>query len=258
VLGACGRADDAPLLLGLLHADSPPVRAAAAEGLSGLPVGAQQDDIEDALCYALADEVADVRAAAARGLARFSSTRAAAALQGASADADAAVRAAAVRGLGALGSEAARATLRALCRSADGAVAVHAIEALARPPAPGVPDEGTDEVLLGALGSEDGEIVKAAVRALAERYRTHAPTGAAFAGVERALVHPRWDVRRAAAAALARLGGERSLAALRARAAVEEDTLVRAEIAAALSPPEQPRVPDAPSAAGPRGPKPRG
>jgi HEAT repeat protein len=233
VLGTCAGLDDVPLLLGLLHADSPPLRAAAAEALAAVPVA---DGVEDALCYALTDEAPEVREAAARSLARSDSARAIDALHGAAADDDALVRAAAVQALGARRSPAARETLRTLARSTDGAVAVHAIEALVRGRIAGEEEAPTTEVLLVALGHQDVEVVKAAAAALAALH----PSGAvlpseALAGLERALFHPRWDVRRAAAAALAEIGGERSLSALRARSAVEDDALVRDAIAAALA-----------------------
>src|SRR5439155_23237780 len=87
VLGALGRGEDAPLLLGALRADSSSVRRAAAEALAGLAGAPSGGEAEDALSFALADEAADVRAAAARALGALSSVRAVDALAGACADA---------------------------------------------------------------------------------------------------------------------------------------------------------------------------
>jgi HEAT repeat protein len=72
--------------------------------------------------------------------------------------------------------------------------------------------------------------VKAAVRALSGR-QTPQATG----GLRAALDHPRWDVRRLAAQALAaRTGDATAMAAIKARAAAETDPLVREVIEGAL------------------------
>jgi HEAT repeat protein len=242
VLGACGRLEDGPLLLSLLRADAPALRGAAAESLAVLGGSAET---EDALCFALADEAAEVRLAAARALARFPSSRTAAALQGAAADAEPTVRAAAVRALGTRRTPSAVEALRALVRSTDGAVAVHALEALAAgeraagPAASAAPSD--EEVVLEALRRDDAEVVKAALHLLAERFRAAAaeaagPEGPPLAAVIRALEDARWDVRRAAAAALAAHDGPAAREALRARGRVEDDAMVREVIHAALTP----------------------
>jgi HEAT repeat protein len=88
------------------------------------------------------------------------------------------------------------------------------------------PDEAGDRLLVDALGRSDPELAKAAVRALSGR-----PGGAATAGLRVALDHGRWDVRRLAAQALAERG---ALDAIRARAEVEGDPLVREVLDAAL------------------------
>lgn len=234
VLGAMGRAEDAPLLLGALKADPPALRRAAAEALAGLvgASGAAGEEVEDALCYALADESSEVRERAARALGALSSARAVAALTGACADAEPAVRAAAARALGqmplgAQAAQAARAALRTLARSSDGVTALHAVEALGR-----AGDDADEGLLLEAIDREDAEVAKAAARALGQ---IGGASGGARAveALGRALAHPRWDVRRAAAQALGDRGGAPAQALLRARDAVEDDGLVREAIAEA-------------------------
>ena len=213
VLGALARIEDTPLLMAALRADSPAVRRAAAEALAvhgGL-------EVEEALCFALADEVSEVRAGAARALGARSAARSVAALAAACGDADTSVRTAAARALGAIGGTAALDALRILLRSSDGVTAVHALEALGRAGEP-----GDEALLVDALGHEDIEVAKAAARALA------AVAGdAGLFGLGRALDHPRWDVRRVAALSLGERGGTTAVTLLRTRLAVEDDELVR-------------------------------
>jgi HEAT repeat protein len=227
VLGALGRGEDAPHLLGAMRDESQAVRRAAAEALAGIggaPGPATRAEVEDALCFALADEAPEVRAAAARTLGTLASGRAVEALAGACADGDPSVRAAAARALGTIGGSAAFDALRTLARQGDGATVVQALEALGRA------GDDTDEALLvGALEREDAEVVKAAARALSTLGGVRAVEGLA-----RALAHARWDVRRVAAQSLGERGGTGALALLRARHAVEDDALVREALAGAL------------------------
>ncbi|MSP62070.1 MAG: hypothetical protein EXR72_17400 [Myxococcales bacterium] len=270
VLGALGHPEDAPVLLVALRSDLPAVRRAAAEALAGLvraeddgpPAAAPPQDVpedpgdavvppaadrsgsevERALCFALADEVSEVRVAAARALGARPSVPAAEALAGACADGDAAVRSAAARALARMvgpsgeatpGATRALAVLRALAGSADGATAVHALEALGRtaPAGRSVDLPAADQdLLLGALLRDDVEVVKAAVRALAR-----VGDGPALAGLGHALAHPRWDVRRVAAWSLGERGGAVAVAWLEERRAIEEDPLVTEAITTALA-----------------------
>jgi HEAT repeat protein len=227
-LGACGRADDAPLLRQALGADTAAVRRAAAEALAQLP---PSSDVDEALTFALADESVDVRAAAARALGAHGDAQAADALARCALEGEPLVRAAASRALGqvATAHAVARSLLRRVADSRDPASAVPALEALAR-----LDDRLDDARFLAAVTALDGETVKAAARALALR----APTSpdpikqAAQVVLERALGDPRWDVRRQAVLALADFG---AVAALWARRPHEQDPLVLQAIESALA-----------------------
>lgn len=227
-LGACGRADDAPLLRQALGADLSAVRRAAAEALAQLP---SSTDVDEALTFALADESVDVRASAARALGAHHAVGAAEALARCALEGEPLVRAAASRALGQVASEHAdaRALLRRVADSRDPAAAVPALESLAR-----IDDRADDARFVAAVEALDGETIKAAARALALR----APTTPepvkkkAVAALERALVDTRWDVRRQAVLALADLG---AVAALYARRGSEHDPLVLSAIASALA-----------------------
>ncbi len=227
-LGACGRADDAPLLKQALGGDSSAVRRAAAEALAQLP---PSSDVDEALTFALADESVDVRASAARALGAHRAEPATEALARCALEGEPLVRAAASRALGFVAAEhlSARPLLRRVADSRDPAAAVPALEALAR-----LDDRADDSRFLFALQSLDAETVKAAARALAVR----APSSPddvkrnALAALERALVDPRWDVRRQAALALADYG---ALPQLWARRPSEQDPLVLSAIESALA-----------------------
>jgi len=227
-LGACGRADDAPLLKQALGADTPAVRRAAAEALAQLPPAS---DVDEALTFALADESADVRASAARALGAHRAVGAAEALARCALEGEPLVRAAASRALGQVAGERveARPLLRRVADSRDPAAAVPALEALAR-----LDDRDDDARFIGALAALDGETVKAAARALALRAPTtpDAARQRALAALERALVDNRWDVRRQAVLALADFG---ALPLLYARRAHEHDPLVSSAIDSVLA-----------------------
>jgi HEAT repeat protein len=227
VLGACGRAEDGPLLRQTLGADAAPVRRAAADALAQLP---PSGDIDEALTFALADESADVRAAAARALGAHQAVDAAEALAKVALESEPLVRSAAARALGhvATAHPSALPSLRRVADAGDAAAGVPALEALAKLDA-----REDDARFLAALESPDGETVKAAARALGLRAST-APAqmrAAATESLARALVDARWDVRRQAVLALADHG---AMPLLWARREHEHDSLVRQTIDAVL------------------------
>ncbi|HXU69025.1 MAG TPA: HEAT repeat domain-containing protein [Polyangia bacterium] len=227
-LGACGRADDSPLLKHALGGDAPAVRRAAAEALAQLPPAG---DVDEALTFALADESADVRASAARALGAHRAEPAAEALARCALEGEPLVRASASRALGLVATEhaSARGLLRRVADSRDPAAAVPALEALAK-----LDDRADDARFLGALLSVDGETVKAAARGLGLRAGSSPEEvkRSALAALERALVDARWDVRRQAVLALADYG---AMSQLWARRAHEADPLVLSTIESALA-----------------------
>lgn len=226
-LGACGRADDGPLLRQALGADEPALRRAAADALAQLPA---TPEVDEALTFALADESPEVRASAARALGSHQALDAAEPLERAALEGEPLVRAAAARALGqvAAAHDAARPLLRRVADTGDAAAAVPALDALAR-----LDDPADDARLVRALDAADGETVKAAARALGLRAATATPEAraTATAALGRALVDARWDVRRQAVLALADYG---ALPLLYARRAHEQDPLVLSAIATVL------------------------
>ncbi len=243
VLGACGREADAPLLKQALGAESAAVRRAAAEALALLPLPVNSSvEVDEALLFAMADEVAEVRAAAARALGAHAANvgpQAIDALERAAHDLEMAVRAAAARALGALAREAsapektkerarALAVLRKLAEAPEAVAAVPALEALGE-----IGEPADDARLIAALDEPDAEIVKAAARGLGFR-RSAMSAARAREALDRALTDRRWDVRRAAALAL----GDHGPAAhplLYARRTIERDPLVLEALEQAMS-----------------------
>jgi HEAT repeat protein len=190
------------------------VRVAAA-----LALGQIEGDHEGvgALSFALADEDAQVRAAASRSLGTLGAARSVQPLLSATADPSALVRAAAVQALVAIENSIALPRFRDLIQDDPSPnVVVHAIAGL------GVSGADRDLSLLMSLcTSADHEVVKAAARALSG-FNAHRAT-AALLGL---LAHERWDVRWAAAEVLARRGDRTALHPLRAAHEVEADGLV--------------------------------
>lgn len=186
VLGVVAHPGDRPRLLAALRAADPGLRRAAAAAVAQL--GSARETV-DALVFALADEDPGARAAAAEGLGALGARDAVPALEGACRDQHAAVAGAAARALGRLRDG--RPALRALASHAEGALALPALEALAL-----FDDPADDELFVAAAAHRDPEVVKAAIAALARR-----PRPACVEVVRRALEHPRWDVRLAAAQA---------------------------------------------------------
>ena len=251
VLGVCGREGDAQLLRSALGGDSAAVRRAAADALSQLPrVGAAASgatEIDEALLFALADESAEVRAAAARALGahgRNLSAQTTDALERAARDLEVAVRVAAARALGQVALKAdgpqapergrALIVLRKLADAPEVVAAVPALEALGE-----IGDPSDDERLVSALQASDAEVVKAAARALGARRETLS-AAQARAALERALSDSRWDVRRVAAQALGQ-HGPTAHPMLYARRTVEKDSLVLEAIDEAMGAAMEPR-----------------
>ena len=201
------------------------MRRAAAEALAQLPPAS---DVDEALTFALADESADVRASAARALGAHraeSARRRAGALRARRRAAGARVGVARARPASPTEHAAARTLLRRVADSRDPAAAVPALEALAQL------DDRADDARF---------VARARPRTTARRSRRRRARSAlrastspdrvkrdALAALERALVDPRWDVRRQAVLALADYG---AVPLLWARRAHEQDPLVLAAI----------------------------
>ena len=243
LLGELGAGADLPLLAARLADAEADVRRAAANAiavLAGRPLTVAVDALAkaaDAARTALVDEAPGVRAAAAGAVARLEALRpevAAAAVDAllvAARDEDLRVRGAAARALvdlGALSAPGVRAALRLLADGRDGLTAVPALEALLQQH-----DDDDDARLLDALTGGDEERRKVALYALATRPRLLV-RGDLLRLVERALYDVRWDLRRAAVAALVAVG-DVGRSALVGRRRVETDTLVRGDLDRALA-----------------------
>ncbi|MGE0784500.1 MAG: HEAT repeat domain-containing protein [Sandaracinaceae bacterium] len=135
------------------------------------------------------------------------------------------VAAAAARALGRVGDRASLPALRAVVAEGRAGVGRAALEALRA-----MSDDALDEILVEALGSPDVELVKEALRAIAQ---SSAPRRGARIAL--ALEHPAWDVRKLAASLLGELGGADVRSALLERAGREQDDGVQAAIELALS-----------------------
>ncbi len=178
--------------------------------------------------FALADEDVDVQVAAVSVLAQLVDP------QGAALGADTLrlalrssfepVVAAAARALGVVTDRGSMDALRELVSEGRPGVAVAAMESLRA-----MQDPALDDLLVESLGQSDEELVKEALRAIAQ---SQSPRRAARLAL--ALEHPAWDVRQLAVRLLVEIGGEASREALKKRLAREDDAGVRAEIEAAL------------------------
>jgi len=217
-------ADVAFLVQALSHGD-PLVRRAVLEALARRGgAGAV-----DAVVFALGDEEVGVRVAAARALGRMRDSGGASVgveplLDFVSRGTERELVAEAVRALGETASPQAVPLLRRQVRDGAPVVAVAAVEAVARLESP----ERVDALLEG-IWHEDPEVVKVALRCLAEevdpRVRPH---------LTACLDHDAWGVRRLAADLLARRGGEGVTARLKTRLVRETEPLVREAIQRAL------------------------
>lgn len=192
-----------------LHADDDALRAAAVEASLHVPSETLQT-----LRAALMDEVTMVRRAAARAVGQLDAAAAEGLLQHALTDGEASVLALACVAAGASGSTASAPRLVELTRHADAAVVVAALESLA------LLGRLADEVLLRAATHPSPEVVKLA-------YALGADRPGVLAQAPAALSHPRWDVRVAAARALAVSGPRGALGELLDAVAREPDAVAR-------------------------------
>lgn len=216
-LARVGEEASLPELRASIRDLDPSVRAATAEAASEI---GGEGSLELAR-LALADEVPQVRAAAARGLGKLNDARAFMLLRLALADEDASVQAEAVEAAGDLGGTGLVPELRALAVSEDPHRAGRAIRTLSRL---GAMDA---QVLHAAARHADPEVVKEAVIA-------GAALEEGIAVAEAHLAHARWDVRVAAARALAAGGGRAQVAPLQNALEREEDVLARESLRGAL------------------------
>jgi len=220
VLAAVAVPEDGATFRAALASEDARVRRAAIDALATLG----GPDAAEAIPFALADEAPEVQATAARALGRIGGPRASDALLAALSATDARVRAAAARALADAKEPRAVPLLRERVRSEDGLVALAALEALAV-----LGDASLGSLLVEALGHADAEVVKQALRSIGALREPRAATRIALC-----LDHPSWDVRSTAATLLGALRDPESQAALTARLATEEDSLVTSAIAEAL------------------------
>ena len=225
---ASARSEEAfELLQSALSAESPETRAAAVDALG--KIGGRT--AAELVGYAMTDESPIVQVAAAGVLGKLRDD--AGALIGQSGlmlglESDVpAVQSAAARALGEAGEPTASAQLKELTFSNAPGVAFAAITALRSIAAADLPS-----LLLETLGHEDEEVVKQALRALAEVEGERRVTRVAIG-----LVHPSWDVRSIAARLLGGLGSQQALDELHARLEEEDDPMVKHAISEALGEP---------------------
>lgn len=212
-----------PQLVAMLGSADATVRVAAASAL-GRIAGAQ--DAVGALSFALADEDPRVRAAACRSLGALEAPEGIGPLLSATRDPSPSVRSAAVGALAALGNAAVFPRLREIVlEDPVPAVVVQAIAGLGKSRA-----AQDQSLLLGLTTATDEEVLKAVARALAG-FPSHRVT-AALLGM---LAHERWDVRWAAAQALAGRGDVTAVPPLRRYLEREQDDLVRQAIEDAVA-----------------------
>lgn len=230
VLGDVG--DDLRFLAKAIDSASAAVRRAAVDALGRIP----SERGVDIVVFALTDEEREVQLAAVRCLGRIRSPDGAAAgverlLHIVEASGDDILVAAAIHALGDTADVRAYDVLRPLARAGSPMAAVSAVEALGGLSALATSDDGRAvEALIDALSHTDSEVVKAAVRVLAQQRdpRVEVHLGAC-------LDHPAWDIRRLVADLLGSFGGRLSLDLLKARLVSEPETLVREAVQRALS-----------------------
>lgn len=206
--------DALPVLQRALRDPAPGVRAASAEALAHL----RGREGADLLRMALADEAVEVRAAATRALSELPVEDATPLLRLALSDPDPEIVAAAVDAAAEVGAADVVHRLVDLVGGAHALTAVRALRALSRL------GQVTGIVLERATAHPDPEVAREAVL-----------VGAAVAeGVPlalRMLSHARWDVRAAAARALAASAGAEVLPEVDGALAAESDPLVREALA---------------------------
>lgn len=215
VVGRLGLVQYVPPLVSMLGSSDVGVRVAAALALGSIP--GDHEGI-GALCFSLADEDPQVRAAACRSLGQLGDLQSVQPLLAATSDPVALVRAAAVQALVAIDNPIILARMREIILDDSATnVVVHAIAGLGRS------TQNQDLTLLMSLcAAQDHEVVKAAARAL-KNFPAHRAT-AALLGL---LSHDRWDVRWAAAEVLSERGDATALGPLGRARNLEQDALVR-------------------------------
>lgn len=216
--------DDVEFLVAAQSSAAPHVRRASVQSLGA--VGGEL--AVEPIALALTDEERDVRLTAVRALGRLRSPDGDVLglpplVQLSQSAGDEEMGVAALLALGETGDIRALPILRPLVRTGDPKAAVAAVEALGAFPEPRRLD-----ALIDGLSHPATEVVKAALRALGE-----GQDGRALLHLGAALDHEAWDVRRLAADLLGRYGST-AAGPLRARLAVEDDSLVREAIGRAL------------------------
>ncbi|BDG05889.1 HEAT repeat domain-containing protein [Anaeromyxobacter oryzae] len=249
VLGALGGAEDVPRIAAGLRSDAVVRRVAAAGAVAALAErGLARGCHVPELIAALTDPAWPVRAAAARAFVALATANAAArdgdprsgehpvcaealaALRATLHDPEPTVRAGAAEALGATRRADEAPALAALLEAPDAppvivVAALHALAVIGSPPL---------DVVTRAAAHADPEVVKEAVAVAAGL-----PGPAAARLLLEAAASPRWDVRRAAAAAMAARGDPALAGEAARRAADDPDPLVArafADAAAALAP----------------------
>ncbi len=224
VISEMGQPVEMSLLLQVLRHQDPIAREAAASALAGV----DRREVVEQLRHALADESTSVREAVARSLGTHGGEEAVKALLVALKDEEPTVSGAAAEALGSRNDPSLGKNL--LCvlgspeRPGPAPAAFEALRAICRIRAP-----ETAEALRQAAAHPEGEVAKEAV-CIAEEL-------AGEEGVRVLLVcarHPAWDVRRAAAAALGRLGNSLVLPEMELLARDEEDEMVAEAMAEAI------------------------
>lgn len=227
-LASLGGARASDRLQAALNADDSRVRRAAVMALPKLG-GERAAELAG---FALADEDFDVQSAAVQVLAQLATNHASDAEPLGVSHLRLALRASfdpvvatAARALGAIQDRASSSELRELVRQGRPGVAVAAMESLRA-----MNDPALEALALGALDQGDEELVKEALRAIADG-------GSELASVRLtpALEHAAWDVRQLAAQLLADVGGLNALSALRDRLSREPDAIVRAVLEDAIA-----------------------
>jgi HEAT repeat protein len=220
-------AEDIAFLAAAASNESAVARRAAFDALArfGAPSAVE------AASFGVADEAPEVQLAAIRALGRMRDERGAAVglprlLEVVRTFADDAVGVAAIEALGDTGDPAAIDVLRGVARQGAARRAVAAVEAIGRIDAPGRVD-----ALIHALSHPESEVVKVALRAVAQEARD--PRGSAH--VAASLDHDAWDVRRLAAELLGRRLDATAKQVLQRRLIDEREPLVRDEIQRSLA-----------------------
>ena len=220
------REQDVHFLADAVSHSDPSVRRAA---LSALAKAADARAV-DAVSFALADEVAEVRVGATRALGRLRTDAGEPAglkplLEVVRTSTDEMVLVSAIRALGDTGAAEALSCLQPLISSAAPLVAIAALEAVSELDA-----QSRASALVGGLSHSHVEVVKGALKAL-----RGCISDEVIARICVCLGHSAWDVRRASADWLGRFGGPAALSFLRSRLAIEAEPLVREALQRSLS-----------------------